>query len=310
MALTIFRNYPLLFFSLLFVTLQSSDVPQGKYNFRFRGNTHTHARLSDENPANDVPEIASWYREAGYNFLCLSEHNDHVELKQLICHDEAELLPGFIMLCGNELSNERHHTALGINRYIGDETSLQDGVKKTLEAGGIPILNHPMDPPVNAADFIAAAGLYHLEVFNGGRKDETRRSEQLWDSIMSAQDGRIVYAVASDDNHYKKSNVGKGWIIVDAPELTDADILESIRNGKFYASTGIVVDFYEVSRRSVKISSSNCDSIFFVGRYGRVLRSVKGKSADYRLRGDEGYVRIKLKDTAGREAWMQPVKAL
>ncbi len=38
-----------------------------------KGNTHTHSLWSD---GNDFPEmIADWYKERGYNFLVLSDHN-------------------------------------------------------------------------------------------------------------------------------------------------------------------------------------------------------------------------------------------
>ena len=39
----------------------------------FKGNTHTHTTESDgDSPPEDVTR---WYRERGYNFLVLSDHN-------------------------------------------------------------------------------------------------------------------------------------------------------------------------------------------------------------------------------------------
>ena len=39
----------------------------------FKGNTHTHSLWSD---GNDFPEmIAAWYKDQGYDFLALSDHN-------------------------------------------------------------------------------------------------------------------------------------------------------------------------------------------------------------------------------------------
>ena len=39
----------------------------------FKGNLHTHSLWSD---GNDFPEmIAAWYRDNGYQFLALSDHN-------------------------------------------------------------------------------------------------------------------------------------------------------------------------------------------------------------------------------------------
>jgi len=282
----------------------NSPFESGKW---YRGNTHTHARFSDENDSNDVPVIAGWYQEAGYDFLLLSEHNDHVAIKKVISHDEAADSFDFIILSGLELSNDRDLTALGIDRYIGDETSLQDGVSKIIAANGVPILNHPQDPIVTAKDFLVTAGLNHLEVFNGGRPEDTPATEMLWDSLLSSPDGRLVYAVASDDNHYKKANVGRGWIMVKSPALSKNDIEENIREGNFYATTGVLLNEYHVTKRSITIDSENGNSITFIGGNGSILNSISGKKAIYKIKGNELYVRAKITNTEGKAAWTQPV---
>jgi len=273
----------------------------------YRGNTHTHARFSDENDSNDVPVIAGWYRDAGYNFLVLSEHNDHVALKQIFSHDEASDPPDFIMLNGLELSETRHHTALGIDSYIGNETSLRDGVNKIIAAGGVPILNHPQDPPVTVKTFLEIEGLNHLEILNGGRPEDTPATEMLWDSLLSDPNGRTVYAVASDDNHYKKSNVGRGWIMVRSPDLTAEDIEENIRNGNFYATSGVILKKLHSGKRSITIVSENGTLIKFIGKNGSILKEISGDSATYDIKGDELYVRAKITNSLGKAAWTQPV---
>lgn len=285
----------------------ANKSPQSENRKWYRGNTHTHAKLSDKNDKDDVPEIAGWYRKAGYDFLLLSEHNDHLEKKKIICHDELSEPGKFLMLCGLELSNKRHHTALGIESYIGEEKSLQDGVTKTIEAGGLPILNHPQDPKINAEDFISTIGLNHLEVFNGNRPEETPATEVLWDNILSSSDGRVVYAVAADDNHYKEEKVGRGWIMVQSPALTKDDIEENIRKGNFYASTGIYLNDYIVIKNTVTVVSKNGSLIVFIGKYGKILYSVTGSKATYTLKGDDLYVRAKITDDKGKAAWTQPV---
>jgi hypothetical protein len=230
-----------------------------------------------------------------------------VAKKQLICHDEAADPPKFIMLCGIELSNSRHHTALGIDQYIGDETSLQDGVQKILAAGGVPILNHPQDPVVNASAFLATKGLNHLEIANGGRLDDTPATEMLWDSVLSAPSGRLVFAVGADDNHYKKANVGRAWIMVKSPALSKEDIKTNIRNGNFYASTGVMLKDYQVSKKQITVDSDNGNLITFIGRNGSVLSTVTGEKATYKIKGNELYVRAKITNADGKAAWTQPV---
>ena len=52
----------------------------------WRGNTHTHSLWSD---GNDFPEmIADWYRNHGYHFLALSDHNVLSEGTRWMKHDE------------------------------------------------------------------------------------------------------------------------------------------------------------------------------------------------------------------------------
>ena len=303
------RIKTIIFFTALLLTLCWSSWGQESFKNGtwYRGNTHTHAKFSDNDTINDVPEIASWYREAGYNFLCLSEHNDHLSEKKIICHDEVPQGASFIMLCGNELSQSRHHTALGISSYIDSDTSLQEGVKRTIEAGGVAILNHPMAPEISCADFLATSGLNHLEVFNGGRPGQTDNSEMLWDSLLSATNGRIVYAIASDDNHYKKTNVGKGWIMVRAAKLTKEHIVESIRAGNFYATTGVAIADFSRSGDTFSVNSRNGETVEFIGKYGKVLMRIQGRSARYMIRGGEKYVRAKITNSMGQMAWTQPI---
>jgi hypothetical protein len=281
--------------------------PVEKVQGWYRGNTHTHARYSDKNEKNDIPEISGWYRKAGYDFLLISEHNDHLAEKKTICHDEITEDGKFLMLCGLELSNKTHVTALGIDSYIGDEESLQDGVGKIIKAGGIAILNHPMDSKVTAKDFISTTGLNHIEIFNGNRPEETTGAETLWDSILSSTDGRPVYAVAADDNHYSENKVARGWIMVRSPALTKKEIQENIRSGNFYASTGISITGYSVTDKSLSVSSKNGDVISFIGKDGKVLGTVLYPEASYYFKGDELYVRAKITSKDGKFAWTQPV---
>jgi hypothetical protein len=299
-----------LFLSGIAIQFSFTDTgynPSGKeISHWYRGNTHTHAKFSDKNNIDDVPEIAKWYRKTGYDFLAIAEHNDRLTKKKIICHDEAAKPPEFIMLCALELSESRHLTALGIEKYVGGETSLQDGVNKTIEAGGIPILNHPREPIVKVTDFIKTKGLNHFEIFNGDNPQDTPACERLWDSILSIPGGRLVYAVASDDNHYKKSKVGRGWIMVDSPSLTKENIEQSIRKGNFYASTGIFLTKLNFDERSVSVVSENGTKISFIGKNGKILKTVNSASASYQIRGDEFYVRVKITNAEGNAAWIQP----
>lgn len=68
-----------------FVTAAHSDSTEGLH--WFKGNLHTHSFWSD---GNDFPEmIAAWYKDHGYHFLALSDHNVLSEGQRWI--DEEEI---------------------------------------------------------------------------------------------------------------------------------------------------------------------------------------------------------------------------
>lgn len=60
------------FNAILFIVITLASTAHAESRW-FKGNTHTHTLWSDGDAA---PEIAvEWYKDNGYDFLCLSEHN-------------------------------------------------------------------------------------------------------------------------------------------------------------------------------------------------------------------------------------------
>jgi hypothetical protein len=144
------------------IPISASDrdsIPAPSGGFWYRGNTHTHSQLP---VLDDRATISGWYKAVGYDFLMISDHNYDVNQSNY-CPSNLTT-PTFLMICGVELSESRHTTALGISQYINTETSLQTATTLTLNAGGIPILNHPQDAVVSAATFISTVGLNHLRL--------------------------------------------------------------------------------------------------------------------------------------------------
>ena len=111
---------------------------------------------------------------------------------------------------------------------------------------------------------IQVNGATAIEVFNGIHDtnvygSKTRPSaEQIWDGILSS--GKLIYGVAADDSHHyhdftpKMANPGRGWICVQADSLSEPSIMESIKNGDFYASTGVYLDELVNSNNKINIS--------------------------------------------------------
>lgn len=205
------------------------------------------------------------------------------------------------------------------------------------EQGGIPQVNHPNAHwSVTLADLMPLDGPYLFEIANayprgmhnmGGTTADGKvglSTEALWDALLSA--GKIVWGVASDDSHDYTNfdnrdapTPGKAWVVVRAPALTAAAILDGLRTGNFYASNGVYLKDIRVSGKVLSIQAdwrpddvglgahSARFRVTFIGREGRVLKEGHGTSVDYTIKGDEGYVRAVVTDSDGRKAWTQPV---
>jgi hypothetical protein len=199
-------------------------------------------------------------------------------------------------------------------------------------AGGIAQVNHPnfrwsvqLKDLVNLPDstLIEIANA-HTGVNNQGGVDLDGRvvpsTEALWDSLLTR--GKLLFMIGDDDAHsfkpqnadaYELTRPGRSWVMVRADTLSADAILRGLRRGDFYASTGVTFRDLVLNRSEIRVAmkaGESDDSRFtteFIGRGGRVLARVNGPEASYRVRGDEGYVRVRVTDSNGRRAWSQAV---
>jgi hypothetical protein len=125
-----------------------------------------------------------------------------------------------------------------------------------------------------------------------------------------------VWGIAVDDSHHWKrpwdtdmAPPGKAWIVVRAEKLDEPSILESIRRGDFYASTGIELTGYQVDAKSMTVSIKAKNGAryrtLFIGPNGRIVSETTANPATFVL-PESGYVRAKVIDSNGRTAWLQP----
>ncbi len=305
-----------------------TPAPEARW---FKGNTHTHTLNSD---GDSTPEdVARWYREQRYHFLVLTDHNFVTPVEGLNAVLAAE--GRFLLIAGEEITDRAgdkpvHVNALGASRVVAPSGGgapgdvLQADIEAARSSGGLPQVNHPnFGWALAPTDLLQGKGVHLLEIFNGhpqvnnGGGGGAPSAEALWDDLLSA--GRTVFAVASDDMHDLKrpgvrqaAGPGRGWVMVRAPRLAAADILAALERGDFYSSTG--VELRDVQATSAAISLSVREQgttrfrTEFIGKGGRVVKTVDGTSASYQCAGDEGYVRARVTDSNGLLAWTQPVR--
>ena len=302
-------------------------APPGQW---FKGNTHTHTLNSDGDSTPD--EVVRWYREHGYQFVVLTDHNFLTSvdgLNALLGADQQ-----FLVIRGEEVTDRfddkpLHINGLDLAAVVTPQggSSVVDVLQRNVDAirseRGIPHINHPSFGWAVTADELAAVRNTRLfEVFNGHPRVNNVGGggvpglEDAWDAILSQ--GHLLYGLAVDDAHTFKQpgnpdvpGPGRGWVVVRAPRLEARAIVEAIDQGDFYASTGVELEAYErTSERitlTVKATSYSKYRVQFIGRGGRILQEVTTPNASYTFQGQEGYVRAKVIESNGRVAWMQPV---
>ena len=328
---------------LLLVVAFSTGQAQAKW---FRGNTHTHTLNSDGDSPPD--SVARWYRDHGYQFLLITDHEKQTDPAPLNALYGA---PGkFLLIIGQEVTQrvtdsthyrgtrQAHVNSLGaravimpqgergLARGITMRQGYADNVARIRAAGGIAQINHPNFVwSVRLEDLAELPDSVLLEISNmhtgvNNAGDEISPSvEALWDSLLTR--GKTVFGVADDDAHsfkpensdsYELTRPGRGWIVVRADTLTADAILGGIRRGDFYASTGVTLDSLTMSHSEIRVAIRQREQARylteFVGSGGRVLASARGAQAVYVIKGNEGYVRARITDSNGMRAWTQAVR--
>lgn len=332
----------------------------------YKGNTHTHTTRSDGDSS--VEEVVDWYYKQGYNFLALTDHN------KTFLPDSCRafnLSANFILLSGNELTHYPHTTALGISVPMHTDSLVSKcanrdvvwgGMKDTIdyirmvqqvqidginEQGGLPIVNHPnFFIGIGELELAKLQGVHHMEIYNAHPscfnfgKPWHHAVEKKWDFILTL--GHKLYGIGSDDTHYLKekgrgfANPGRAWIMVKAENLNQQEIIQAIREGAFYASTGVEVAYYNVdsTKMSVKIDVAKTKAnirqslgdysvaqsgkqgcqIDIITANGIVVFSTTHSSMEYKTGNFDTYLRMRITycTKVGNSyrtyyAWMQPI---
>ncbi len=220
----------------------------------FRGDLHSHTIHSDGSW--DVPDVVAAARRAGLDFMVLTDHNTVSPLAQMDSLSTAEMLT----FGGIELTTYYGHAlALGVRHWIDwrvkvGERSMPQIADEVEAAGGTFVIAHPMspgDPECTGCDWryveMMPGSARVVEIWNGG--EWARYNEmglRLWYSWLN--EGYRIAATSGTDVHGPQPDgLRVGFNNVYAEALTEMAILDAIRRGHNYVSSGPVLDFTAVS---------------------------------------------------------------
>jgi hypothetical protein len=277
------------------------------------------------------------YQGGGFDFLAIADHEKLTDRSGLSTPDFLVLRATEVQSGRSELGQLFHIVGVGvegtIEREVARRLSAAEAIAELRRLGGEAIICHPYWSGLTAGDLLGLADYVAIEVYNTTCQVSIGRghSEYCWDEVLTR--GRPLRVVASDDCHRPGVDSRRAWTMIRAPELSEAAILEALRQGHFYASTGPEIrlaalrgDVVEVECSPVKVIEVVCDptrgSRLEAGVGGdsyRALRKRPGHLPEGALDGElltgasielprgARYARVQVTDAAGRMAWTNPL---
>ena len=282
------------------------------------------------NSDGDLPpdKLVRHYEWAGYDVLAITDHwfrTVEPSTRRLLVIPSIEL-----NATAGSTEDDAHVLALGVEAEAAVPEQafapLPDVVAWITANGGVPYLAHTYWSGLRTEQWEDCPGLVGLEVWNTGCELETGRGDASihWDEALER--GRRLFAIASDDSHHPGYDSGAAWTMVRATERSQAAVLEALRDGSFYSSTGPELRAVAADDAWVNVECSPARSVTLVSRRARGARANAGrlgypKDAQILGRDTDGritavrlelpyaapYARIVVEDAAGGRAWTNPL---
>lgn len=269
-----------------------------------RGNLHAHTTRSDG--ARDPQEVIDDYAARGYDFLMISDHDIYTSKEDCAAWDSK----GMALIPGNEITRGGPHLLhVDADRFVEPKSDRQEVISDAAAGRGFVIVNHPdWQPGFNHCTIEHLRewnGYAGIEIYNGviSRLDGSPYAIYKWDTLLA--EGRRVWGFAHDDSH-KAEDVALGWNVAWARGRAPEAITEALRQGHFYASTGVDIKEIRAEGRRISIETANAERIVAITRWGHRLAVADGASIEVEVPEGVAFVRFECWGRGEQFAWTQP----
>lgn len=320
--------------------------------------------VKDEPKSRLTPErVVSLQKTFGDDWVVLREHDGRQEMRLKTLDELTEhfAVPDeFLVIPGEEVTADKavHINAINIADIIipaNAETALEtlhktyDTIEAHIAQHGLNALvhiNHPnFASHITAEEIVSLGGERFFEVYNGhggvrnwgDPEKHIRATDPLWDIILSLRfkegdTDKPMYGVATDDAHDwfgrgdGGSIPGRGWVMVLADELNTDSLITAMKQGRFYATSGAIIEEVHVTSDRYTVNIQPEDGVTYTTQFigtpkgtdlsgepvvdaegnpvrathqyseavGKVLLETTGNPAAYPITGNEMYVRAKV----------------
>lgn len=294
----------------------------------YRGNLHTHCTNSDGRL--EVAEVCRRYKAQGYDFLALTDHfvgafNYPITDTRPYRDEEFTTIIGAELHSGcNDLGEIWHILAAGLpfdfepsnspkfHPVPGQETG-QEIARRAVEAGAFVAIAHPEWSGLTEADMRLIDTAHAVEVYNHGCDVECDRGSGLHAADVIAREGRQLNFIATDDAHFSHGNLDAfgGWVMVKSEANTPEALLQALKDGAMYSTTGPDFIDLEIKGDEVHVRCSPVAGVILQGEGAATVSDFGDTMTQANLKigrlSDSPWLRVTLIDAAGRKAWSNPM---
>lgn len=271
-----------------------------------RGSIHGHS--SEHSGCSSVPlaESIARYHAAGARFVAVTDHDHVTDLSALRVR-----YPDMVFLEGFEYSRTENVLFVGEKVPPLHTLPIQQAMRGA--DGLLTVICHPrpsrsrvywtvemilaLDPPPVGIEVYNG----HYQGPHGIVRDPNPLYTDTWDALLDR--GVRVWGFANDDFH-DPSDFGRAYNMVNVEELSAAALLQAMKAGRFYATTGLLLEALAVDGTSIRVGLAEPAAGRFVGPGGRILAAAEGRAFEYTWKG-EPRVRFEAEGRAGR-IFLQP----
>lgn len=292
----------------------------------WRGNLHTHSTRSDGilEPA----EVCRRYKAEGYDFIALTDHfigRYDYPLTDTRAYRDSD----FTTILGAELHSGAmengelwHILAVGLpmdfvrpnapdfHVRLDQETGAELAARARA-AGAFVAIAHPEWSGLTTADARTIKAAHAVEVYNHGCAMGCDRPHGFYTLDQLLSEGCKLSLCATDDAHFSEPDHFGGWVMVKARENSPEALLEALKSGHHYSTTGPDLSGIQWENGHVTVQSSAVKSVIVQGQ-GSAAVAVHGVSmTSTRIPldrfGASDWLRVTVIDSAGKRAWSNPV---
>lgn len=285
-----------------------------EYN-AYKANLHMHTVNSDGGYTPE--ELIRIYSENSYDVLAFT---DHKKTNFVSTYDGN----GMTLISGIELHPEGprgikwHLLALDVPEdFPGEYETAQKAIESVILAGGAVFCAHPHWCGFSSSDVLTLNGISGIEVYNTScRFIGKAYNDQCWDELTNA--GYVLGALAVDDTHSSAHLFG-GWTMILAKDKSVPSLMDSLKNGRFYATQGPVFHRLAVHGRTFEAEFTEATEVIILFTNSRGICVTAPDFPNYGTNKTvssfsreipenyTGPIRCRIRDKEGKYAWSAPV---